>query len=63
MVQVQEGRLRALEQDALALSKRIMDETNGVANHWRDAWSEFIKVALGKFVDLDRGTVVDLREN
>ena len=63
VVEVEEGRLGALEQDPLAAIERVVHDGDGVADHRRQPGCELIEVLLGDRRRLDGGTVVDLGED
>ena len=63
MVEVEERRLRALEQHPLAGVERLVHEVHGVVDQRREARRQYAEVLLGDLLRVDRQPVVDLGEH
>src|ERR1019366_3749867 len=44
VIEIEEGRLGPLEHDLFAVVQRLVQHVHGVADHWRDAWSELFEI-------------------
>jgi hypothetical protein len=62
VVEVEEGRLGPLEQDALAALLGVVDEGDRVGDHRGDLGRQLVEVPSGDVVGLERKAVVDLGE-
>ena len=63
MVEVEERRLRALEQHVLSRLERVVHEADGVRDEGRDPGRQLVEVARGDVLRRQRQPVVDLRED
>ena len=63
VVEVEEGGLRALEEDVLAGLQGVVDEPDGVGDVGREPGRQLVEVALGDLVGRQRQPVVDPRED
>jgi len=63
VIEVQECRLGALEQNPLTTGQGVVNDGDGVTNHWSDAGSEFSEVEIENVVHFERESVVHLGEH
>ena len=63
MVEVEEGRLRPLEEDLAALVHGVVDHADGVAHHGLDPWGVLAQVVVGDVAGGQGEAVVDLGQD